>query len=148
MCTHKAHHLGKICEFSIFVAFFRPSVVFKRGAFWSAPFSENNLPYWIQNIIQSQLLTPKTKKVMPYQKLPFFDCHLFNERHMSVQILNFVNPESLLFSDTLKCIINNVSHYHQLMEMVLSFFETHTDHELYLKLHNSPSRLFLRTFDT
>ena len=84
MYTHKAHHSGEIYDFSIFVAFFRPSVVFKRGAFWSAPFSEKNLLYWIQNIFQSQLLTPKIEKVMPGQKSPFLNYHLSNEIHMTL----------------------------------------------------------------
>ena len=91
MYTHKAHHSGEIYDFSIFVAFFRPSVVFKRGAFWSAPFSENNLLYWIQNIFQSQLLTPKIEKVMPGQKSPFLNYHLSNEIHIKIQV--YVSPK-------------------------------------------------------
>ena len=45
ICTHQAHRPGEICEFPIFVVFFRPSVVFSGGVYWGAPFSEKILPY-------------------------------------------------------------------------------------------------------
>ena len=64
MCTHKAQQCEQNGEFSDFVVFFRPSVVFSWGAYWGAPFSENKLPYEGQIIFQSQLLTPKTQKDM------------------------------------------------------------------------------------